>query len=57
MFLDWKNLYRYSDRTQVKLHIDCNPYENTNGIFHRTRSNNSKIGNGNTKDPELPKQS
>ena len=57
MFLDWKNLYRYSDRTQVKLHIVCNPYENTNGIFHRTRSNNSKIGNGNTKDPELPKQS
>ena len=57
MFLDWKNLYRYSDRTQVQLHLHCNPYENTNGIFHRTRSNNSKTGNRNTKDPELPKQS
>ena len=21
----------------------CNPYQNTNGIFHRTRSNNFKI--------------
>ena len=43
MFLHWKNRHHYSDHTQVKLHIHCNPYENTKGIFHRTRSNNSKI--------------
>ena len=25
------------------LQIQCNPYQNTNGIFHRTRTNTSKI--------------
>ena len=25
------------------LHIQCNPYYNTNGIFQQTRTNNSKI--------------
>ena len=25
------------------IYIQCNPYESTNGIFHRTRTNNSKI--------------
>ena len=23
--------------------MQCNPYQNTNGIFHRTRTGNSKI--------------
>ena len=28
---------------QGNLQIQFNPYQNTNGIFHRTRTNNSKI--------------
>ena len=32
-------------------------YENTNRIFHRTRTNSSKIRMEKTKDPEYPKQS
>ena len=28
--------------TQGNLQIQCNPYQNTNGIFHRTRTNNLK---------------
>ena len=34
----------YNDyNTQDNLQIQYNPYENTNGIIHRTRTNNSKI--------------
>ena len=29
--------------TQGNLQIQCNLYQNTNGIFHRTRINNFKI--------------
>ena len=29
--------------TQSNLQIQCNPYQNSNGIFHRSRTNNSKI--------------
>jgi len=29
--------------TQSNLQIQCNPYQSTNGIFHRTRANNPKI--------------
>ena len=29
--------------TQRKLQIQCNPYQATNGIFHRTRTNNFTI--------------
>ena len=39
MFLDWKNQYcenNYS--TQGNLQIQCNPYQTTNIIFHRTRT-------------------
>ena len=39
--MDWKN--RYSENqytTQNNLCIQCNPYQATNGIFHRTRTNN-----------------
>ena len=44
MFMDQKN--RYSDNeytTQSNLWIRCNPYQTTNGIFHRTRANNFTI--------------
>ena len=44
MFLDWKNQYsqnRYT--TQGNLQLQYNPYQITNGIFHRTRTKNSKI--------------
>ena len=39
VFLDWKNQYcqnKYT--TQGNLQIQSNPYEITNGIFHRTRT-------------------
>ena len=43
MFLDWKNQHCENDyTTQSSLQIQCNPYQTTNGIFHRTRTNNSK---------------
>ena len=29
--------------SQGNLQIQCNPYQNTNGIFHRTRTNSLKI--------------
>ena len=39
MFLDWKNQYCQNDyTTQGNLLIQCNPYQTTNGIFHRTRT-------------------
>ena len=38
MFLDWKNQYCQNDYTsQSNLQIQGNPYQTTNGIFHRTR--------------------
>ena len=43
-FLEWKNQYCVNDyTTQSNLQIQCNPYEITNGIFYRTRTNNVKI--------------
>ena len=39
MFLDWKNQYCQNDyTTQDNLQIQCNPYQITNSIFHRTRT-------------------
>ena len=39
MFLDWKNQYCENDSTtQSNLQIQCNPYQTTNGLFHRTRA-------------------
>ena len=39
MFLDWKNQYCQNDHiTQGNLQIQCNLYQITNGIFHRTRA-------------------
>lgn len=47
MFVDWKkNQYWENDHThttQSNLQIQCNPYQITNGIFHRTRTKNFTI--------------
>ena len=44
MFMDRKNQYSENEyTTQSNLQIQCNPYQTTNGIFHRTRTNNFKI--------------
>ena len=44
MFLDWKNGYCENDyTTQSNLQIQCNPYQTTNGIFHRSIIKNFKI--------------
>ena len=41
MFLDWKNQHCENDyTTQSNLQIQRNPYQTTNGIFHRTRTKN-----------------
>ena len=39
MFLDWKNQQCENDyTTQSNLQIQCNLYQTTNGIFHRTKT-------------------
>ena len=44
MFLVWKNQYCQNDYiTQSNLQIQCNPYQTTNRIFHRTRTKNSQF--------------
>ena len=44
MFLDWKNQYCENDyTTQSNLQSQCNPYQITNGIFYRARTNHLKI--------------
>ena len=44
MFLDWKNKYCENDyTTQGNLQIQCNPYQITNGIFHRIRKKNLQL--------------
>ena len=44
MFLDWKNQYCENDyNTQSNLQIQPNSYQITNGIFHRTRTENVTI--------------
>ena len=38
MFLDQKDQYCQNDyTTQGNLQIQCNPYQITNGVFHKTR--------------------
>ena len=38
MFMDWKNQYMENEyTTQSNLQIQCNPYQATSGIFHRTK--------------------
>ena len=44
MFMDWKNQYSENEyTTQSNLQIQCNPYQATSNIFHRTKTNNFKI--------------
>ena len=44
MFLDWKNQHCENDTTtQNNLQIQCNLYQTTTGIFHRTRKKNSQF--------------
>ena len=40
----WKNQHCENDcTTQSNLQIQCNPYQTTNGILHRTRTKNFTI--------------
>ena len=42
--MDQKNQYCQNDyTTQRNLYIQCNPYQATDGILHRTRKNNFTI--------------
>ena len=44
MFMDQKNQYCQNEYgTAGNLQIQCNPYQITNGIFHRTRTTTTKI--------------
>ena len=44
MFMDQKHQYSENgDTTQNNLQIQCNPYQATNSIFHRARTNNYTI--------------
>ena len=44
MFMDGKNQYSENEyTTQSNLQIQRNPYQATNGIFHRARKNNFTI--------------
>ena len=44
MFMNWKNEYSEHEYTsQSNLQIQCNPYQATNCIFHKTRTNNFTI--------------
>ena len=44
MFMDQKNQYSENEYTaQSNLQIQCNPYQVTNRIFHRMRTNNFTI--------------
>ena len=42
--MDWKNQRCENDyTTQSNLQVQCNPYQTTNGIFHRTRTENFTV--------------
>ena len=44
MFLGWKNQYCENDyTTKCNLQIQCDPYQITNGIFHKTRTKSSQF--------------
>ena len=40
-----------SDLSQINLYIQLNPYQNCSSIFHRNRTNNSKVCKGSQKTP------
>ena len=57
MFMDWKNKYGENEyTTQSNLQIQCNSYQATNSIFHRTRTNNATVCMEIQKNLEEPKQ-
>ena len=42
--MDWKNQYSENEyTTRSNLQIQCNPYQATNGIFHKSGTNNFTI--------------
>ena len=44
MFLDWRNQHCENNyATQSNLQIQCNPYQTTKGILHKTRTKNFTI--------------
>ena len=43
VFMDWKNQNCQNDYTTQSNLYQCNPYQATNGIFHRTRTNNCTV--------------
>ena len=44
VFMDWKNQYSRNEyTTQSNLQIQLKLYQATNGVFHRTRTNNFTI--------------
>ena len=54
--MDWKNQYSENEYTiQSNLQIQCNPYQATNGIFHRARTNNFTICMEIKKKPQIAK--
>ena len=54
MFLDWKNQHCQKDYTsQGNLQIQCNPYQISNDIFHRTRIKNLTICMETQKTPKI----
>ena len=59
MFMDQKNQYSENEYTtlQSNLQTQCTPYQDTNGIFHRARTNNFTICMEIQKNLEQPKQS
>ena len=57
MFTDQKNQYSENEyTTQSNLQIQCNPYQATNGIFQRTRTNNFTICMEIKKKPRIAKE-
>ena len=53
MLLDWKNRYYQKDyTTQGNLQIQCNPYQITKDIRHRTRTEYFKICMETQENPE-----
>ena len=57
-FLGWKNQYCENDyTTKCILQIQCNPYQITNGILHKTRTKKFYNSYRNTEVPEEPKKS
>ena len=55
--LGLEEYYQNDYSTQGNLQVQCNPYEITKDIFHRTRKKYLTSLFGSTKDPEEPKPS